>query len=218
MDRLFIIIAAFNEEKMISNVLKELTPKYKNVVVVDDGSADKTFETANKHEVTVLKHIVNLGKGAALKTGCEYAVNKGAEIMVFIDADGQHLPSDIPRFLKAIKGRDIVFSYRNFRKEMPLILKMGNNLINLVTHILFSLKIKDTQCGFRALRSEAYKKIKWQSTSYPVESEMIANTGRKRLKYSEIPIKTIYKEKYKGTTIFDGMKIILNMIKWRLRF
>ena len=211
-------MAAFNEEKRISNVLKELTTKYKNIVVIDDGSSDKTFETAKKHKIKVLKHVVNLGKGAALKTGCDYAVNKGAEVMVFIDADGQHLSSDIPRFLEAIKGRDVIFSYRDFEKDMPLILKMGNNLINLVTYILFGLKIKDTQCGFRALRSEAYKKIRWQSTSYPVESEMIANAGRKKLKYSEIPIKTIYKEKYKGTTIFDGMKIILNMIKWRLRF
>ena len=72
------------------------------------------------------------------------------------------------------------------------------------------------QSGYRAMTSEAYQKIKWKSTNYSVESEMIANAGRQRLKYKEITIKTIYSDKYKGTTVIDGVKIVLNMIWWKI--
>lgn len=213
----FIIIAAYNEEKHISKVLNGLKKKYKNIIVVDDGSKDNTFAISKKSGVNVLKHVVNLGKGAAMKTGCDYAVKLGAEILVLMDADGQHEPKDVKKFIKAIKGKDIVFGYRQFSKKMPFILRFGNSFINSTTTLLFGLKIRDTQGGFRALTSNAYKKIRWNSIDYAMESEMIANAGKKRLKYQEIPIETIYADKYKGTTVLDGIKIVINMILWRLK-
>ena len=78
------------------------------------------------------------------------------------------------------------------------------------------VSLSDTQSGYRAMTARAYRKIRWRSRSYSVESEMVANTGRKRLKYKEIKIKTIYSDKYKGTTVIDGVKIVLNMLWWRI--
>ena len=217
MTKNFIVIAAYNEENNISKVLTELKKEHKNIIVVDDGSGDNTFSIAKKSGAKVLKHIVNIGKGAAMKTGCDYAVKLGAEILVLMDADGQHEPKEVKKFLKAIKGKDIVFGYRQFSKKMPFILRFGNSFINKITSLLFGLKIKDTQGGFRALTSNTYKKIRWDSTDYAMESEMIANAGKKRLKYKEIPIKTIYSNKYKGTTILDGIKIVIKTFMWRIK-
>ncbi len=217
MKNIFIIIAAYNESKHISKVLKEIKKDYNNIVVVDDGSKDNTFNIAKKEEVIVLKHIVNLGKGAAIKTGCDYAIKNKADILVLVDADGQHEPKEIPIFLEKIKKNDIVFGYRTFNKKMPKILSFGNKFINFTIKILYGLDLKDTQCGYRALTSKVYRKLRWDSTDYAMESEMIANAGRHHLKYAQVPIATIYSEKYKGTTVLDGIKIVMNMLLWRLK-
>ena len=213
----WVIIPAYNESKHISDVIQKTKKYCSNIIVVDDGSKDKTFEIAKKTKVIVLKHIINLGKGAAVKTGCDFALKKGAKKMVLIDSDGQHDPSEIHKFLKALDNVDIVFGYRRFDKNMPFILKIGNNSINFVTKLLYGVDLKDTQCGYRALTAKVYKKIRWKANDYSMESEMIANIGKRHLKYKEIPIKTIYSDKYKGTTIFDGIKIVFNMFLWRLK-
>lgn len=213
----WVVIPAYNESKKISDVIQKTKKYCSNIIVVDDGSKDKTFEIAKKTNVIVLKHIINLGKGAAVKTGCDFALKKGAKKLVLIDSDGQHDPSEIHKFLKALEKVDIVFGYRKFNKKMPFILKFGNNYINFVTKLLYGVNLRDTQCGYRALRANAYKKARWKSNDYSMESEMIANIGKRHLKYKEIPIKTIYSDKYKGTTIFDGIKIVFNMFLWRLK-
>lgn len=215
-DSIFAVIAARNEEKHISDVVKETRKYADKVIVIDDGSVDSTKEKAEKAGAVVLAHLVNLGKGAAVKTGCEYAVSKGAKIIVLLDADGQHEPSDIPKLIHSLKEKDIVLGIRARKKSMPLILKYGNWFISKITNILYGIDIPDTQCGFRAFKAKIYDKIKWQSPDYSMESEMIANVGKKRLKYSIATINTIYSDKYKGTTIIDGVKIVLNMLWWRL--
>ncbi len=216
-DVIFAVIPAHDEEKNISGVI-EGTKRYVNqVIVVDDGSSDLTAEVSRQKGAVVLRHVINMGKGAALKTGCDYAVKKGAEIIVVLDSDGQHDPEEIPSFMRAIKeGNDIVFGYRKMDKSVPFVLKSGNRLINLATRLLFKMKMHDTQSGFRVFTSEAYKKIRWRAQDYSIESEVVANTGKKNLKYREIPIKTIYTDSYKGTTILDGLKIVANMFWWRI--
>ena len=217
MKSVFVIIPAHNEEKTIAEVIKKTKKYCKNIVVVDDGSKDRTYETANKEDIFVLNHIVNLGKGASIITGSEFALSKGADILIYMDADLQHNPVDIPRFIEALKETDVVFGVRKLNKRMPLILKLGNQVINKITKILYSINLKDTQCGYRALTKESYKKIKWKASDYSMESEMIANIGKKHLRYKEIAIETSYPNKYKGTTIFHGIKIIADMITWKFR-
>ncbi len=210
------IIAAKDEERHIFAVVKEAR-KYADVVlVVDDGSRDQTKARAEKARAMVLSHIVNMGKGVAIRTGCEYAIEKKADILILLDADGQHEPKDIPKFVDALSGCEIVFGARVRRKSMPIVLKFGNWVINSVAGILHGIHISDTQCGFRAMWSHTYPKVKWTASDYSMESEMLVNAGKKRLKYHEIPISTIYGDKYKGTTVVDGIKIVLDMIWWKL--
>lgn len=181
-----------------------------------DGSIDKTEEAAKKAGAIVLKHLVNLGKGASLKTGCDYALKNKADIIIAIDADAQHNPKEIQKFLGNIKKYDIVLGYRKINKNMPLVLQFGNWFINKTIKFLYGIKIKDSQCGYRAFTAKAYKRLRWNASDYSMESEMIAKIGKHKLSYTEIPIETIYSDKYKGTTIFDGIKIVFNLFMWRL--
>jgi glycosyltransferase involved in cell wall biosynthesis len=210
------VIAAKNEEMHIREVVTEVKRHVDHVLVVNDGSTDSTTALAKKAKAEVLEHVVNLGKGAAIKTGCEYALSHGAKIIVLLDADGQHEPKEIPNFIQHLKRHDIVFGVRTQRKSMPLVLKLGNEFITKVTQLLYGINIKDTQSGYRAFRAGIYPKIKWHSSGYSMESEMIANVGNKKLKYVQIPISTIYANKYKGTTILDGIKIVFDMIWWKI--
>lgn len=212
----FIIIPAYNESDKIREVIKEVKKQSKNIIIVDDGSKDETALEAEQEGVIVLRHHVNLGKGVALKTGCDYALKLGAEELVVMDSDGQHLPKDIPKFLQNLKGKDIVFGYRKLNPKMPSILKFGNSFINNTLSLLFGIRIKDSQSGFRAFTKEAYQKIRWNATDYYIETEMIIKAGRHKLKYTQIPIETIYTDRYKGTTVIDGVKIVLKMIGMRL--
>ncbi len=212
----WIVIPAYNESKHISDVIKKAKTFSDNIVIIDDGSKDNTHEIAKDLDVYVLKNIVNMGKGAALKTGCDFAIKKGAKKIIVMDSDGQHNPAKIPIILSKLKNVDIVFAYRKFSRTMPGILKFGNIMINKFTSFLYGINLKDTQCGFRAFTADAYKKVRWKSSGYSMESEMVANAGKHKLKYSEFPIETIYSDRYKGTTVLDGFKIVFNMIKWKL--
>ncbi|MAG07984.1 hypothetical protein CMO89_00780 [Candidatus Woesearchaeota archaeon] len=213
---LFAIIPAHNEGKNIGKVIDNVKAHTKNIIVVDDGSTDNTYNTAKEKGVILLNHIVNMGKGSAMKTGCEYAIKHDAKQIIFIDADGQHDPSEIPSFLEALKDVDIVFGYRRDYENIPFILRFGNWFINKSVKFLYNLDLKDTQNGYRAFNAGIYEKIKWRALDYSVESEIIANIGKNHLKYREIPIKTIYSSKYKGTTVIDGIKIVINMILWKI--
>ena len=213
----WVIIPAYNEEKTIKDVILKVKEYCDNVVVVDDGSQDKTANSAQEAGAVVLEHMINLGKGAALKTGCDYAYKKRAQKLILMDADGQHEAEEIPQFVDLLNNFDIVFSYRGFNKKMPWIFKLGNQFLTWITCVLYKMKLNDTQSGYRALTRDTYRKIRWKVNDYSVENEIIANAGKKHLKYKQIPIQTIYKDNYKGTTILDGLKIILNMFFWRLR-
>src|SRR3989338_4513612 len=214
-NEVWVVMPAYNEEKRIKKVIRETIRYAENVVVVDDGSKDSTYDIAKKFNIAVLRHVVNLGKGAALKTGCDYAFKKGAGKIVVLDADAQHDPKEIPEFIKNLNKADIVFGYRQRNKDMPFVLKLGNWFIGLATRLLYGINLRDTQSGYRAFTAEAYKKIRWSACDYSMESEMITKAGKMHLSYKEIPIKTIYGDKYKGTTILDGIKIVLNLIWWR---
>jgi len=216
MNSIWAVIPAYNEEKNIGSIVKKAKKHAGKVIVVDDGSKDKTKQFGEKAGAVVLRHMVNLGKGAALKTGCDFAVKNGAEFIVSLDADAQHNPDDIPRFIEKLKKYEIVFSYRKPSRKMPLVLRFGNWFISSVASLLYNVKLHDTQSGFRAFSKEAYKKIRWNASDYSMESEMISRAGKQNLKYVQIPIETIYADRYKGTTVIDGIKIVVNMFWWKL--
>lgn len=208
----FVIIPAYNEGGKIKEVIEEVKKYSSQIIVVDDGSHDNTTEIAEQQKVILLRHKINLGKGAALRTGCDYALELGAEKMVVIDADGQHQPQQITAFLASLENNDIAFGCRKKSKSMPAVLKLGNYFINSLIKILCKIQIKDSQCGYRAFSAAAYHKIKWRASDYYMETEMVINTAKNKLKYVQIPIETIYSDKYKGTTVLDGVKIAAKII------
>jgi glycosyltransferase involved in cell wall biosynthesis len=215
------VIPAYNEERTIGKIINNVRPHVDEIIVVDDGSGDDTFQAAKKSNghIIVLRHEINLGKGAALKTGCEAAIKLGAEKLVLMDADGQHDPDDIPKLLSKLEKEnlDIVFGARETDKNMPFLRAAGNKIITKAVNLLSNLSLVDILSGFRALTSGAYKKIIWQSQDYSVETEMAINAGKRRLKYAQIPIKTIYTDDYKGMDIITGVKILLKLLKFKFQ-
>lgn len=214
----WVIALAYNEQRHIGDVVKQCKKEgFKKVVVVDDGSKDHTTERAQEAGAIVLRHAVNMHKGAAMKTGAEYALVKGAKAIIFLDGDGQHSPSELSMFLDELnKGYDIVFGARKVGRNMPIVRRLGKILTGITARLLYGMKIHDVLSGYRALRSEAYEAIKWSSLGYTVESEMVARAGKANLKYSEITIKTIYHDKYKGVNVAHGISIMGKMLWWRL--
>ncbi|HLD00356.1 MAG TPA: glycosyltransferase family 2 protein [Candidatus Nanoarchaeia archaeon] len=212
----WVVIPAHNESQNLGSVLTEVKKHLFNIIVVDDGSKDETSTIAQREGASVLRHKVNLGKGSALKTGCDYALAQGAEKIIVIDGDGQHDPQEIPRILEGLNNYQVVLGCRQGSKNMPLVFRLGNSFINRTINLLYGVNIKDSQCGYRGFTSSAYKKIRWNASDYFLETEMITKLAKNKLSYSQIDIKTIYNDRYKGTTILDGVKIVLKIIGWRL--
>lgn len=213
-----IILPAYNEESRIGSVVEEVKKYVDEVVVVDDGSADGTSEIARHHGAVVIRHRINIGKGAALKTGVEGAIARGADIIVLMDADGQHPPNKIPFLINdiATDNYDVVFTYRPLDKSMPLYRRLGNMALNSLARKLFHVCLNDIWCGFRAFKAEVYGKIKWIQSSYSADVEMALRTAKNNLKYREISIPTIYHDAYKGVSIIDGIKLLFTIIMWRI--
>jgi glycosyltransferase involved in cell wall biosynthesis len=185
------------------------------VIVVDDGSRDNTTQLATSAGATVLRHVINLGKGASMKTGAEYAIQYGAQAIIFVDGDGQHDPKLLKEFISKLRKYDIVFGFRRRNNSMPAVLRFGNWFLSIVIKRLYGMNLHDSQCGYRALTRRAYEAVRWRSTDYSVESEMIANAGKHDLRYAEQEIPTVYHDKYKGTTPLDGIPIVLRLFWWR---
>jgi len=220
--KVFIVMPVFNEEKMVEDVLKKIAKTSLPVIVVDDGSIDgskKKIEKLNIKNLILLSHRVNLGKGAAMKTGAEYAFKNGADAVVFMDSDGQHEISDIKAFLEKLKnGYDVVFGSRNLNYGIPLVRFLGNKFASVLVSALFGIYVSDLLSGYRAITKRAYKRIKWESLGYGVETEMVIRLSKFKssLKYCEVPIKTVYLDKVKGVTLLDAVSILFNVFYWRL--
>ncbi len=214
----WVVIAAFNEEKHLGNVLKETKKYAKNIVVVDDGSHDKTSTIAKDAGVDVITLKQNQGKGFALRTGCDFAVKKGADVIVSLDADGQHPPAYIPKLLNTLEKEkvNIVFSWRAHDKHMPLTRAIGNWGLNFLMRILFGPKQRDMLCGFMAYTAPTYKKIRWNANRYGVETELTANCLTNKLRWTEIQIPTLYHEKGKGVKLSDAISIAFFIVWLRL--
>lgn len=216
--KIFIVIPAYNEAKRVEAVLNELIKTELPIIVVDDGSKDSTYKVVQKYNVTLLKHKINLGKGAALKTGCDAAFSLGAEGVIVMDSDGQHRIEDLPKFITSLEegNYEVIFGSRNLSFGVPFIRFIGNKFASVLVAFLFGIYVSDLICGFRAFTKKGYEKIKWQSSGYGVETEMVVRVGKFKLKYCEVPVETVYFDRFKGVTILDALGILFNVLKWRI--
>jgi len=218
--KISIIVPVYNENfravDTIKNVLLNCTGK---VIVVDDGSVDDTWKILNDsfgkdRRVHLLRHLINLGKGAAMKTGVLMAWKVKSDGVVFIDSDGQHNPKYLKKFESELAKYDLVFGYRCLNGEMPFIRKYGNILAKALVKVLFNVNRKEFLCGYLGFRKSVYRLIKWSSPRYGVETEIATKVGRNNLLYKEVEIDTIYVDKYKGVSLIDAIKVLLKIPLW----
>lgn len=213
--RCYVVIPAFNEAERLPALLDALSGFVSSdrVVVVDDGSSQPLTLDQPVH---LLRHHINLGKGLALRTGCEYAIREGAEALVLMDGDGQHDPRELPRLLNCLSRSDMVFAARLLNREMSIVRRVGNLVLNRAVQTLFGSSLSDVWCGYRAFRSEHFGQIAWGASDYAVDVEMAIRALKHRLKIEEIPIGTVYHDAYKGVTVVDGLQLLARLLGWKL--
>ncbi len=221
---MWIVIPAYNEEKVIESVVREIQAAgYKNILVVDDGSLDHTFTLAQAIPgVFALKHQLNRGKGAATKTGIEAAKLLGADIIVTMDGDGQHNPQDIARLIAPIEKErcDVVLGTRLKNPQgMPWYKILANYIGNALTWYLYGLWVSDSQSGFRAYSRHAAELINTKTDRYEYDSEVIREIYLYKLKYLEVPIEVRYTEysmnKAQKQGFINGLKTLYKIV-WNL--
>jgi len=191
------IIPAYNEEKTIRQIVQKTSNYVDEVIMVDDGSTDNTLEEIVNLNANIIKHEKNKGKGVALKTGFKYALGKNYDVILTLDADGQHLPEEIPLLLQKIEEYDIIIGKRKRDRKMPLIRKIANSLSSAILSYLTKQKITDSQSGFRAIKNSVIKDIKLETKNYDIETEFLLRAAEKGYKIGEVEISTIYGSKSK---------------------
>ncbi len=208
----WIVMPAYNEERSIGKVLDALKREgWRNIIVVDDGSHDRTAEIARSKGALVISHEKNMGLGAALRSGLTRGRKLGADRVITFDADGQHDPKTVESLVKALKNADLVIGVRQ-HLGIPLHKRVGNFGLNLIT-CLFSGVLTDSQSGSRAFSKRALELIRIRSNRYEVSSEIIIQAKKRGLRLQEAPVKCFYTKysKARGTTIASGIRIF-----WRL--
>lgn len=220
--KLAIVIPAYNEEKVIGSVLKSLPKKIKGVdeivsIVVDDGSSDGTFEIAKKYATRAIKLVLNMGVGAATITGLEVAKKEKADIIVTMDADGQHNPNDVKNIITPIlqNAADVVIGTRmKDSKGMPFVKILGNWTMNIITFVVFRKWTSDSQSGMKAFSKKALKKMHLHSIGYEICSEIIGEIKRNKFVFVEVPIEVVYSDysKTKGQDVLNAINILTRTI------
>ncbi len=207
----------YNEGTRVGDVIRETLQRVDEVIVVDDCSKDDSYAVAKKTKAFVMKNKSNRGAGYTTRAGCDMALKRGADIIVTLDADGQHSPSDIKKLVNAVdrRGYDIVFGSRKRNKSMPFVKRLGNFLLSLSASVIFGIWVNDSQTGFHAFTKDAYPKLRWESDRFGIVSEFVYRVAKNKLRYSEVTVKTIYNEKGIGMTKLDAAKSVLAMVKWR---
>ena len=213
------VIPAINEAKTISDVIKGIKALNLDidVIVIDDGSEDETSLLAEREQAYVIKHAKRIGKGACLKDGFDYALTRGYDIILALDADGQHDPSDIPRFLNTAReeGLSVVIGNRmDDPADMPGIRVFTNRLMSSIISDICGQNIPDTQCGFRLFTKEALGSINIKARKFEIDSELLIKLAKKGHRIESLPIRSIYsKEISKIRPTRDTFRFIGFLIK-----
>ena len=221
------MIPAYNEASAIGAVVKEVKTTFTDagyspeIVVIDDGSKDTTAHVAKESGATVISHILNSGAGGATATGLRYAEINKFDVAATLDADGQHLPSDLLIGLSRIQksGSDLLIGSRLINsKGMSKVKVIGNRGLTLITRILFGISVTDSQSGLRIFSKKALKTLRWKTNGYEFCSEMLWRANQLGLKVEEFPIKAMYSDysNSKGQNNWNGVNIVKSLVKRRI--
>ena len=220
--QIYVVIAAYNEGAVISRVVADVKRAGYPVVVVDDGSRDATADHARSAGATVIEHPFNLGQGAALQTGIDYAVAQAAEIIVTFDADGQHRVSDISRLTDALVQEQADFAlgsrFLGQAPNLPPLRRLMLRAATLFTRLTSGLQVTDTHNGLRAMTRNGAAAIRLQQNRMAHASECLSQIGASGLRYVERPV-TIEYTAYslaKGQNMRDAVLILLDLFARRL--
>jgi len=216
---IFVIVPAFNEAQSIREVIKDLRDHgYTNIVVVDDCSQDTTYQVAQETGVHVLHHIINCGQGASLRTGIEYALIKGATIIVTFDADGQHHAEDVKSLVDALQDYhcDAALGSRFLEKKgnTPFIRKLFLKGGTVICLMMYDVTLTDTHNGIRAMTRKAAHILQFESDGMEHASEILELIGKHKLRYCEVPVTITYSE-YSiahGQSTWNAFRILYKMI------
>ncbi|CAJ0600708.1 unnamed protein product [Cylicocyclus nassatus] len=203
---------AYNEELRIGAMVEAVKPYVDTVVVVDDGSRDKTVQIAEEAGAMVFRHVDNKGYGGALQTIFKIANKYKPDILVILDSDGQHNPSDIPHFIEKVnEGYDLVIGSRFLTQEsqerIPRYRKVGMKVLDMATDLsLAGTHVSDSQCGYRAYTRDAYTKIHISGVGMSAGSEILVQITEHKLPIGEIPIVVRYD--LEGDTLESTVRIM----------
>ena len=224
--KIVVVIPAYNEAAAIGQVLESIPRCIDDMdvlsLVVDDESADQTEEVARRHGALTLRHIVNLGVGTATRTGLKAAKEFDPEVVVTIDADGQHDPAEISSLVRCLveNKHDVVIGSRILQPEGMPITRIGANLLlNAITFIVYGKVVSDSQSGFKAFNRRSLSIIELDSAGYEICSEIIGEIVRNQLNYRSLPVKAVYTQysRAKGQPFLNGINLILNLFVRMLR-
>jgi len=193
--RYCILIPAFREENNIADVVRVALKYCDEVLVVDDGSRDKTAQRADQAGALVLRHETNRGKGVALNTGFRAVRERGCDVVITLDADGQHDPVEIPKFMEAYErtGIPVLIGNRMAEQaEMPLIRRLTNRYMSWVLSREMGQYVPDTQCGYRLYRCDIIPYVSAGAERFAAESEILLHIAARGIRMDSVRIRTIY--------------------------
>lgn len=223
--KIYIVVPAYNEEKSISGVIKDLKKhNYHNIIVVDDGSTDNTLKIARQAGAIVVRHPINLGQGAALRTGMDLALDLGVDLIVTFDADGQHMARDINKLIKPVISNEVDIAlgsrFMNHSSNTPWLKKVLLKIGVILVFLMYGIMLSDTHNGLKAMNRQAAQKISIESRGMEHASEIIGKIKANKIKFKEIPVTIRYSEYSikKGQKISNSLNILFKMLaKWFMK-
>jgi len=219
--KVWALIPAYNEARRIAEVVAGARPYVDRVLVVDDGSTDGTADAAAVAGALVIRHDQNRGKGAALRSGAAFIRNAGGGVVICLDADGQHDPAEIPKFLAAHRRTGLKVLIGNRMADpsgMPWIRRLTNRIMSAWLSREMGQYVPDTQCGYRLFAGEVLQMLDTQTDRFAADSEILLQVAAHRIRIGAVRIRTIYRdERSKIRPLRDAIRFFRLLRQWRRR-